>query len=263
MAAPPFFLHLHGGLGQVGQGVAALELGVLNDASVGIAGEVAGPLDKGAVLVLARGDGEAANGADDAGVRELGLGRDDAVRDVVVERLLPRGSGVLVVSQRRERVRRRERIGEGEEGRQAGRVTHAVLLLLDLELGAVLEGPLDDVGLLLGLGGLAALQGGPEIGEVLDCTGVIRMVSSGAPMGPCQSSIWKGTRGGGFLDARLMWCQTWLRGALMTALSVTEVAVGIDMVTGGWVDYGIFWYWGVCFTLWMGERVSRDFTTFE
>lgn len=56
-------------------------------------------------------------------------------------------------------------------------------------------------------------------------------------MGPCQSSIWKATGkgGGGFLGARLMWCQTWLRGALITALSVTEVAVGIDMVTVGWL----------------------------
>ena len=46
--------------------------------------------------------------------------------------------------------------------------TYAVLLLLDLELGAVLEGPLDQVGLLLGLDDLAALQGGPEGAEVLD-----------------------------------------------------------------------------------------------
>lgn len=32
-----------------------------------------------------------------------------------------------------------------------------------------------------------------------------------------------------------MWCQTWLRGALMTALSTTEVAVGMtdDMVMIG------------------------------
>lgn len=44
-----------------------------------------------------------------------------------------------------------------------------MLLLLDLELGAVLEGPLDDVGLLLGLDELALVQSGPESAEVLDC----------------------------------------------------------------------------------------------
>jgi hypothetical protein len=123
-------LHLHSGLGQVSQSVAALELGILDDTSIGVAGEVASPFDEGAVLKLARGDGVAADGADDAGVRELRLGSDDAVGDVVVD--------------------------------------GAVLLLLDLELGAVVEGPLDQVGLLLRLDDLALLEGRPEGAEVLE-----------------------------------------------------------------------------------------------
>lgn len=58
----------------------------------------------------------------------------------------------------------RGRPNKAEDGK-----THAVLLLLDLNDGTVLEGPLDDVGLLLRLDCLAALQGGPEVLEVLDC----------------------------------------------------------------------------------------------
>ena len=46
--------------------------------------------------------------------------------------------------------------------------THAVLLLLHLEDGAIVEGPLDDISLLLGLDVLAALQRAPEVLEVLD-----------------------------------------------------------------------------------------------
>lgn len=113
------FLHLHGGLGQVGQGVATLELSVLDDTGVGVAGEVAGPLNEGAVLVLARGDSVAANGADDAGVRELGLGRDDAVRDVVVEGLYTGQVGERRVSCQ---PGERERAKTGKDGgRWAGR----------------------------------------------------------------------------------------------------------------------------------------------
>lgn len=43
-----------------------------------------------------------------------------------------------------------------------------MLLLFDLDLTAILEGPLDDVGLLLGLDKLALLQGRPEVAEVLN-----------------------------------------------------------------------------------------------
>ena len=44
-----------------------------------------------------------------------------------------------------------------------------MLLLLDLNDGAVLEGPLDNVGLLRGaLDVLGAAEGRPELGEVLD-----------------------------------------------------------------------------------------------
>ena len=43
-----------------------------------------------------------------------------------------------------------------------------MLLLLHLEDGAIVEGPLDDISLLLGLDVLAALQRAPEVLEVLD-----------------------------------------------------------------------------------------------
>jgi hypothetical protein len=44
-----------------------------------------------------------------------------------------------------------------------------VLLLLDLDDGAVLEGPLDHVGLVGGaLDPVALLEGGPELAEVLE-----------------------------------------------------------------------------------------------
>jgi hypothetical protein len=47
--------------------------------------------------------------------------------------------------------------------------TYGVLLLLDLDDGAVLESPLDNVGLLGGaLDVLGAGEGRPELGEVLD-----------------------------------------------------------------------------------------------
>lgn len=47
--------------------------------------------------------------------------------------------------------------------------TYGVLLLLDLEDGAVLEGPPDDVGLLASaLDELGRAEGGPELAEVLD-----------------------------------------------------------------------------------------------
>ena len=44
-----------------------------------------------------------------------------------------------------------------------------MLLLLDLEDGAILEGPLDDIGVGRGaLDELALLEGGPELAEVLE-----------------------------------------------------------------------------------------------
>ena len=48
-------------------------------------------------------------------------------------------------------------------------VDAAVLLLLDLNNGTVLEGPFDNVGLLAGaLDVLRGLEGGPELAEILD-----------------------------------------------------------------------------------------------
>lgn len=55
--------------------------------SIGVTGEVAAPLDVGASLQVPRGDGIASNGAHNGGIRELGLGGNDAVRDVVVDGL--------------------------------------------------------------------------------------------------------------------------------------------------------------------------------
>lgn len=98
---------------------------------ISVRGEVAGPLDESAVLVLARGDGVAADGADGGGVAQSGVGSDNRVGDVVVER--------------------------------------RVLLLLDLDDGAVLELPLDNVGLLGGaLGVLRLVESRPELVEVLE-----------------------------------------------------------------------------------------------
>lgn len=54
---------------------------------IGIAGEVAGPRHVCLTLVLARGDGVHADRGDDRGVGQLGLRRDDAVGDVVVDAL--------------------------------------------------------------------------------------------------------------------------------------------------------------------------------
>lgn len=101
-----------------------------------------------------------------------------------------------------------------------------MLLLLDLEDGAILEGPADDVGLLLRLSKLAGLESPPELLEVLDCF---------CAMSACELLSSRDPSRGGGRDARLMKCQTWLSGALMTALSTTEVEVGmvvLDMMTG-------------------------------
>jgi hypothetical protein len=125
------FLLLGSSLGKVGEGLTALELGVSDNTSIGVAGEVSAPGNKGLTLVLAGGDGVGADGADNGGVAQGGLRRDDAVGDVVVD---------------------------------AG-----VLLLLNLEDGTVLEGPLDDVGVgRRTLDPFRGLEGRVELGEVLE-----------------------------------------------------------------------------------------------
>lgn len=71
-----------------------------------------------------------------------------------------------------------------------------MLLLLDLNDGAVLEGPLDDVGLLAGaLDELGAAEGGPELAEVLDLDEVPDMGERGADDGRLAD-------GGGGRDGR-------------------------------------------------------------
>jgi len=54
---------------------------------VGVTGEVGGPLDVGAVLELAGGDSPTADGTDHTRIRQLRLGGDDAVGDVMVDGL--------------------------------------------------------------------------------------------------------------------------------------------------------------------------------
>lgn len=62
--------------------------------------------------------------------------------------------------------------------------TYRVLLLLDLNDGAVLESPLDNVGLLAGvLDVLRRAEGRPELGEVLDLDEVPDVGERGADDG--------------------------------------------------------------------------------
>jgi len=124
-------LFLGGSLREVGEGLAALELGVLDHASISIAGEVARPGDESLAFMLARRDGVCADSRDDGRVRQLWLRRDDAVCDEVID---------------------------------AG-----VLLLLDLDRSAVLEGPFDHVGLVgRALDPVALFERRPELAEVLE-----------------------------------------------------------------------------------------------
>lgn len=80
--------------------------------SISIAREATAPLDIRAALALSTRDRVQPDRRQHAAVRQLRLRRDDGVRDVVVD--------------------------------------GGVLFLLDFELGAVGEGPVDDVGLLGG-----------------------------------------------------------------------------------------------------------------
>jgi hypothetical protein len=99
--------------------------------------------------MLARGDGVCANGRDDGRVRKLRLGRDDAVCDEVVDALC-----IALVPTA-----------------QTGGCgwAHRVLLLLDFDNGAVLEGPLDNIGLIgCALDPVTLLESGPELAKVLE-----------------------------------------------------------------------------------------------
>jgi hypothetical protein len=72
-------------------------------------------------------------------------------------------------------------------------LTYGVLLLLDLNLGAVLESPLDNVGLLGGtLDVLRGLKGRPELGEVLD----LDQVPNGRERGADDGRLADGGGGG-------------------------------------------------------------------
>jgi hypothetical protein len=98
--------------------------------------------------VLARGDRVCANGGDDGRVGELRLRGDDAVCDEVVDALDMLLAPVY---------------------RSCCTEVYRVLLLLDLDGTAILEGPLDYVGLLgYTLDELALLESRPELAEVLE-----------------------------------------------------------------------------------------------
>ncbi|KAI7491352.1 hypothetical protein KC351_g121 [Hortaea werneckii] len=69
-------------LGEIGEGLAALELRILDHAftkSIRVAREVTGPLNKSAALQRTARDSVAAHGTDNTGVRKLRLGSDDRV----------------------------------------------------------------------------------------------------------------------------------------------------------------------------------------
>lgn len=115
---------------------------------------MAAPLNEGAALQLSRGDGVAADSAQDTRVSQLGLGGDDAVGDVVVD-------GLPLIVSHHNPPQLSHRNGWYE--------THAVLLLLHLNSTTILEGPLDDIGVLAdALDELRRLEGGPEVGKVLE-----------------------------------------------------------------------------------------------
>lgn len=100
-------LLLRSRLSKVAESLPPLELSILNDTSIRITREVAGPLHERGTLKVTASDGIETDGGQDAGVGELGLRGDDGVGDVVVD--------------------------------------GGVLFLLHFEDGVVLEGPADDV----------------------------------------------------------------------------------------------------------------------
>lgn len=101
-------------------------------------------------------------------------------------------------------------------------VNRGVLLLLDLNLGAVLEAPLDNVGLLAcALDVLGLVESGPELGEVLELDVVPDMGERGyrviisVSQRPFSLEGQRARGGGGMIVP------------LITADSTTEVLVGI------------------------------------
>ena len=132
--------------------------------------------------MLARRDGEAADGGHDGRVAEFRLGAYDAVGDVVVDRLIGQRVPEKVAGRNGQRMvielpsrRTSSRNLMGEEG-EAGTVRdkneasfpNRMLLLLDLQHCPVLERPSDDIRVRRGPLDLLALgQGRPEGGEVL------------------------------------------------------------------------------------------------
>jgi len=114
---------------KISQRLLALESRILNDPRIRIGREVPRPLHKRGALMLAGRDRKTANRRDHARVAQRRRGGNDAVSDVVID----------------------------------GRV----LLLLDVQHGAVLEGPLHDVSLVRRALGVVALgQLAPEVREV-------------------------------------------------------------------------------------------------
>lgn len=129
---------------------------MIKHTSIGIVGEVTAPLNKSAALKLTRCDGIAANGAQDTRVGQLGLGGDDGVGDVVVDGLVRPFYMLVIYTFSDMQLCERKN-------------TYAVLLLLDLNDTAILEGPTNHIRVLANaLDELRGLEGRPEVGEVLE-----------------------------------------------------------------------------------------------
>lgn len=140
---------------------------------------MAAPLHVGASLLLSRGNGIASNGANNGRIGDFGLCSNHTVRDVVIDGLGQRSqiTGLLV---------------------DVTDATHAVFLLLDVQDGAVLEGPAGHIGLAAdALDEVRRLQGGPEVGKVMELDVVPDVGERGANDGALNDGGGRGDRGCG------------------------------------------------------------------
>jgi hypothetical protein len=117
-------------------------------------------------FVLSRSNREEADSANDRGVAELRLSRDDRVGDVVIDALYPIISQYIypsnsVSSPFPSSLKKVERRVSG---------TDRMLLQLHLQNGTILESPLDDISLRrnTAFDVLALFQSRPEVAEVLE-----------------------------------------------------------------------------------------------
>lgn len=130
--------------------MASEERDYLQLTSISVTGKMTAPLDIGAALQLSGSDRIATDGGEDRRVSDLRLGGDDAVRDVVVDRLAMRSGSAGGPPSSQFTQKRGD--GKGFVGSKHGMGprTHAVFLLLDLQDGAIFESPANDVRLRAG-----------------------------------------------------------------------------------------------------------------